>query len=243
MRSGTVTGSGCTAPKSVSQVHPRAIISSFDKTSSSLALHGNTPSSLLIAATEALSQQLHFDALRGFEMMIYDRQEREMFTFRRPVRCDTCCCPSFMQEMHIFSRHCGEDRLVCSVTQVWSLFAARFILDAGREDARLIVRSTPFICSQFMDIAFEITDRSERVVGGIQKLRVPRDARRVNDKNLYAIAFPVEIDVEMKAVCMGALFLINFLYNEDMPKRNLVKSRRQLKQVDSDSDESDEQSA
>ena len=97
-------------------------------------------------------------AIRPFTMRIFDNSGREVITLRRPLRCDCCCCPCWLQQI----KSLDEEFVVGRISKHWS---------------------------------------------GILK-------EILTDVDTFGIQFPLDLDVKMKAVMLGACFLIDFMFFE-----------------------------
>eukprot|EP00795_Rhopilema_esculentum_P017008 gene17008-8513_t len=137
---------------------------------------------------------------RAFEMKILDNSQREVIHLHRPFRCTGCCFPCFLQELEVTS---PPGTPVGYVVQKWSLCVPKFeIQDASRNPVLLIEGP---ICTINMcgDIEFQISKQWS----GLAK-------EMFTDADNFGITFPMDLDVKMKAVMLGACFLIDFMFFE-----------------------------
>lgn len=71
------------------------------------------------------------------------------------------------------------------------------------------------ICSCCADIDFEVKSLDDKyVVGKISKHWTGLIKELFTDVDNFGIQFPLDLDVKMKAVMLGACFLIDFMFFE-----------------------------
>lgn len=149
---------------------------------------------------------------RPFDIKILDNSQREVIHLARPFRCTSCLCPCFLQELEVTS---PPGTPIGYVVQKWSLCAPKFeIQDAGRNPVLLIEGP---ICTINMcgDIEFEVLALDGTTnVGKISKQWSGLGKELFTDADNFGITFPMDLDVKIKAVMLGACFLIDFMFFE-----------------------------
>ncbi|XP_069753504.1 phospholipid scramblase 1-like isoform X2 [Narcine bancroftii] len=96
---------------------------------------------------------------RSFKIYIVDNFGTEVMCLKRPLRCDHCCCPCYLQKIK--------------------------------------------------------TLHSSEVIGNIVKTWAGIVIEALTDADKFEISFPMNLDVCIKAVLMGACFLIDYMYFEN----------------------------
>ncbi|XP_077553074.1 phospholipid scramblase 2-like [Haemaphysalis longicornis] len=149
---------------------------------------------------------------RPFEMTVLDYRNVEVIRFFRPLRCDSCCCFCCLQEMQV---QAPPGTIIGSIRQRWSvLFPTFSVLDSNDREVLKVVG--PFITSACCnDVVFDIFSRDGRTkLGAVSKnwTGVLREA--LTDIDNFTVVFPVDMDTKIKAVLLGLVFLIDFIYFE-----------------------------
>ncbi|KAF3827204.1 hypothetical protein GH733_002690, partial [Mirounga leonina] len=147
-------------------------------------------------------------ASRPFTMRILDNMGQEVITLERPLKCDSCCFPCCLQE-------------VSYVIQIWHPCMPRFTIQNERREDVLKFIAPCLLCSCCADVDFEVRDvvmftglaflikslDEENVVGKISKQWTGFMREAFTDADNFGIQFPLDLDVKMKAVMLGACFL------------------------------------
>nr|XP_060623746.1 phospholipid scramblase 2-like [Anolis sagrei ordinatus] len=155
---------------------------------------------------------------RPFTMKIMDNMGQEVIELLRPLRCSSCCFPCCLQELEV---HAPPGTPVGYIKQTWSPCLPKFtIQNAAREDVLKIVGPC-IVCSCCSDIDFEVMSKDEKnTVGKISKQWTGFVREAFTDADNFGIQFPQDLDVKMKAVMLGACFLIDFMFFEHGQDRN-----------------------
>uniref|UniRef100_A0A7N4P3H7 Phospholipid scramblase n=1 Tax=Sarcophilus harrisii TaxID=9305 RepID=A0A7N4P3H7_SARHA len=150
--------------------------------------------------------------LRPFVIKILDNSGREVINFERPFRCVSCCFPCCLQELEIQS---PPGVPIGYVTQNWHPFLPKFtVLNEHRQEV-LKITGPCIVCRCCSDIDFEIKSLNEETtVGKITKQWTGVIKEMFTDADNFSIQFPLDLDVKMKAVMLGACFLIDFMFFE-----------------------------
>ncbi|XP_075732155.1 phospholipid scramblase 2-like [Rhipicephalus microplus] len=176
----------------------------------------NTMSQFVFTAIEEcdLATRCCCGSNRPFEMSLNDYRDIEVMRLFRPLRCDSCCCFCCLQEMEICAPPgtvIGWLRQDCTV--IFPMFS---VLDSDKNVVLQIQGpfcTTALVCN---DIVFDVTTRDGKTkIGQITKNWSGLLREAFTDIDNFTLAFPIDLDVKMKAVLLGAVFLIDFMYFEN----------------------------
>ncbi|XP_012660388.1 phospholipid scramblase 4-like [Otolemur garnettii] len=153
-------------------------------------------------------------SLRPFVLRVTDGTEQEIMTMQRPCRCSCCCCccPSARQEMEV---QCPPGVTLGFVSEDWSLCRAVYSIQNEKKENEMRVRG-PCMESGSVTV-YEVTspDGVSHIGSIIRKWRGMLSETR--DADHFDIQFPLDLDVKMKAMILGACFLIDFMYYDSPP--------------------------
>lgn len=151
-------------------------------------------------------------SLRRFSMRLDDPTGREVIRLVRPLKCVSCWFPCCLQEMEV---QCPPGNTIGYVVQTWHPFTPRFSIQNVEKETVLRVLGPCFACSCGGDVSFEVKTRDEsRGVGRISKQWSGLLKEVFTDTDNFGIQFPMDLDVKVKAVLLGACFLIDFMFFE-----------------------------
>ena len=155
---------------------------------------------------------------RPFEIGITDGQSNEVIHISRPFKCcNVVCCPCNKHEVTVTVP--STEQVLGTIKQDWSCLPSYSIFDGN--GSKLFNINGP--CSLFhccQDINFEISDLNGVQLGNIQKQFRGMAAEAFTDADNFSVTFPLDLDVKMKAVFVGAVFLIDFMYFEHQNQSN-----------------------
>ncbi|KAL4631489.1 phospholipid scramblase 2-like [Arapaima gigas] len=164
-------------------------------------------------------------SLRSFDMKIKDNLGQEVIRLIRPFRCATCWCPCCLQEMEV---QAPPGTTVGYVTQDWHPFLPKFSIQNPSRETLLKLEGPCFACNCCGDVNFELKGKDGgKPIGRISKQWSGLLKEVFTDTDNFGIQFPLDMDVKIKAVLMGACFLIDFMFFEkvgDTNQRNTVFS-------------------
>ncbi|XP_015784200.1 phospholipid scramblase 2 [Tetranychus urticae] len=148
---------------------------------------------------------------RAFDMKILDYQKREVLHLYRPLRCQSCWFPCCLQRMEVTA----SGNLCGYVEQSWSLCFPKFRVCNAAGDTVLRIEG-PFCTFSFCgDVEFQVLSRDgDTQVGRITKQWSGLAREVFTDADHFGISFPMDLDVNIKAVLLGACFLIDFMFFE-----------------------------
>ncbi|NWS86920.1 PLS1 scramblase, partial [Toxostoma redivivum] len=149
---------------------------------------------------------------RPFTIHIIDNLGHEVITLRRPLRCSSCCFPCCLQELEV---QAPPGTTVGYVIQNWHACLPKFTIQDEKRKDMLKIIGPCFVCSCCEDINFEVKSVDETsAVGRISKQWTGFVQEMFTDTDNFGISFPMDLDVKMKAVMIGACFLIDFMFFE-----------------------------
>ncbi|XP_055315309.1 phospholipid scramblase 2-like isoform X2 [Sitodiplosis mosellana] len=158
---------------------------------------------------------------RPFDMKVFDYRGVEVIHFRRPLRCQSCCFPCCLQVIEVFSPP-GE--LLGTVEQNWTLCKPDY--SVKNHNGETVLRITGPICMLPMccDVEFKILSLDGQQVGRISKnLNIVGDW--LLNVHFFGISFPLDLDVRMKAVMLGACMLIDMMYMQRRDRQGCNSGR------------------
>ncbi|XP_020655458.3 phospholipid scramblase 2 [Pogona vitticeps] len=151
-------------------------------------------------------------SLRRFSMRLDDPAGREVLRMVRPLKCVSCWFPCCLQELEV---QCPPGTTIGYVVQTWHPFTPKFSIQNVEKETMLRVLGPCFAFSCGGDVNFEVKTRDEsRGVGRISKQWGGLLKEVFTDTDNFGINFPMDLDVKMKAVLLGACFLIDFMFFE-----------------------------
>ena len=158
--------------------------------------------------------------IRPFDMKIIDNTQREVIHLYRPLRCDSCWCPCFLQQMEVSS---PPGNLIGYVTQEWSILVPKFRIEnsAGETVLRIegmffsllnhklyiICSSGPF-CTFSMcgDVEFQVLSRDGSMqLGKITKQWTGLIREAFTDAGIY---WPLVLTVDRFLIKVTLLSLV-----------------------------------
>jgi len=149
-------------------------------------------------------------SLRSFEMKITDNTGAECLRIVRPIRCDTCCFPCCLQKMEVL--HHGT--LMGTIEQKWHPFVPKFDICDGDGNTVLQMKGPVCSLSCCRDINYPITSLDGTEVGKVTKEFGGAIREMFTDADNFALLFPMDLDVRMKATLLGAVFMVDFMFFE-----------------------------
>ncbi|XP_031567695.1 phospholipid scramblase 1-like [Actinia tenebrosa] len=175
---------------------------------------------------------------RPFEMKILDNAQREVIHLSRPLRCSSCCFPCCLQEIEVQG---PPGNVLGYCVQLWSICIPKFAIQNANRETVLKIEGPLCQCSLCGDVEFQEVDRSYEVpmtaraiflrlevlssdgnsqVGKISKQWSGLAKELFTDADNFGITFPMDLDVNIKAVVLGACFLIDFMFFETSNDNN-----------------------
>uniref|UniRef100_A0A4W5MKH0 Phospholipid scramblase n=1 Tax=Hucho hucho TaxID=62062 RepID=A0A4W5MKH0_9TELE len=123
---------------------------------------------------------------RPFTLHIQDNLGQEVMTLIRPLRCDSCCFPCCLQELEVPN---PSGNPIGYVVQDWHPYLPKLTVQNKRREPQLKIQGACVVCQCWSDVNFDVKSLDETVVVG-----------------------QINLDVKVKAVMLGACFLIDIMY-------------------------------
>ncbi|XP_039757998.1 phospholipid scramblase 1 isoform X3 [Pararge aegeria] len=150
--------------------------------------------------------------MRPFDMKIMDNFRNEVIHLNRPLACDSCWCPCWLQSIVVTA---PPGTVVGSIEQVWSICRPSFVIKNASGDVVLRIKGPLFTYTFCGQRQFNVYSKDgEAKVGKITKNWSGLAREAFTDADNYGIKFPMDLDVRIKAVLLGACFLIDFMFFE-----------------------------
>lgn len=151
---------------------------------------------------------------RAFRIAVKDKRGLDILTFERDIDCSCCCgllCPDNI------SVKAAGGQILGNVSEEFNFLYPTFLLKDAT--GRAIFRVQGPICPLSFgscggDVNFRVMTMDGVSVGTISKQWGGIVREMFTDADYFAISFPHDLDPSMKAVCLGALFLIDIEYFE-----------------------------
>lgn len=150
---------------------------------------------------------------RPFDMKIRDMADRTIIHLHRPLRCTSCCFPCCLQILEVSS---PPGTPIGTVEQEWSCCVPLYrVKDA---DGSTVFKIEGPICTYSCfgsDVEFKVLSADGITqVGKISKQWSGLLKEAFTDADIFGINFPMDLDVRMKGVLLGACMLIDFNFFE-----------------------------
>ncbi|CAN7996263.1 unnamed protein product [Ixodes pacificus] len=101
------------------------------------------------------------------------------------------------------------------VVQEWSILTPQFRVENAAGECVLRIEGPICTMSICGDVEFKVLSKDGSVeVGKISKQWAGLLKEAFTDTDNFGISFPMDLDVHMKAVLLGALFLIDYMFFE-----------------------------
>lgn len=153
---------------------------------------------------------------RPFTIHLHDNMGQQVLTLTRPLRCASCCFPCCLQELEVQS---PPGNPIGYMEQNWHPVLPKFTILNELREPQLRIKGPCCHCRCMSDVVFEVTSLDESiVVGQISKQWGGFMQEGFTDADNFGISFPMDLDVKIKAVMLGACFLIDFMYFENKPQ-------------------------
>ncbi|XP_055912918.1 phospholipid scramblase 1-like isoform X2 [Eupeodes corollae] len=153
---------------------------------------------------------------RPFEMRIFDNYKNEVIHLSRPLACDSCCFPCCLQTLEVSA---PPGNLIGSIEQEWSICSPSFKIKNQRDETMLRIEGPVCTFSLCGDVEFQVVSLTGEKVGKISKQWSGLAREMFTDADFFGINFPMDLDVRMKAVLLGATFLIDAMFFEKSGNR------------------------
>ncbi|XP_051780854.1 phospholipid scramblase 3b isoform X2 [Erpetoichthys calabaricus] len=157
-------------------------------------------------------------SLRHFNIKITDNFGHEVIHLIRPFKCASCWCPCCLQELEVQS---PPGTTIGFVIQNWHPFLPKFSIQNASKETVMKVVGPCMACNCCGDVNFEVKTPDENAaIGRISKQWSGLVKEMLTDTDNFGIQFPMDLDVKIKAVLLGACFLIDFMFFEKVGEAN-----------------------
>lgn len=151
-------------------------------------------------------------SLRSFDMTIKDNMDRDVIRLVRPLRCMSCWFPCCLQEMEV---QAPPGITIGYIQQDWHPFLPKLAIQGPNRETVLMLEGPCCACNCCGDVNFELKALdSDKPIGRTSKQWGGMTREVFTDTDNFSIQFPLDLDVKMKAVLLGACFLIDFMFFE-----------------------------
>lgn len=101
------------------------------------------------------------------------------------------------------------------VQQTCSIIIPKFDIRNAEDETMLKMEGPCIKCRLCSDVQFDVYSKDkETTVGRVSKQWSGLGKEFLTDADNFGISFPMDLDVKMKAVMLGAVFLIDFMFFE-----------------------------
>ncbi|KAF2881505.1 hypothetical protein ILUMI_24662 [Ignelater luminosus] len=162
---------------------------------------------------------------RPFNIVVFDRTATEILNLYRPLSCDQCCYPCCLQKMVVTT---STGILLGKVKQPWGPLWPRLKIEDYRGNIVYNLEGPPCTCSWCFctgcynidaDFFISTTRVRKTIIGRLTKYWTKFYRETVStDVDNFGMRFPKDINVELKAVLLGACFLLDYMYFEASTK-------------------------
>ncbi|XP_056419126.1 phospholipid scramblase 1-like [Hyla sarda] len=149
---------------------------------------------------------------RSFAIVITDNRGQEVIRLLRPLRCSCCFAPCCLQNLEV---QAPPGIPIGYVVQNWHPLLPKFTIQNERHENVLRIIGPCLVCCCCSDINFMVKSADEMYeVGRISKQWSGLVNEMCTDADIFGVQFPLNLDVKIKAVMLGACFLIDFMFFE-----------------------------
>ncbi|XP_077864948.1 phospholipid scramblase 1-like [Saccoglossus kowalevskii] len=150
--------------------------------------------------------------MRPFKLNVKDHQDRTVLVLKRPYRCDDCCFFCCLMKLEVYT---ADGLCLGRVQQTCSICIPKFDIRNSEDETILKMKGPCIKCRCCSDVKFDVyTADMESKVGRVSKQWSGLGKELITDADNFGISFPIDLDVKLKAVMLGAVFLIDFMYFE-----------------------------
>ncbi|KAH8346001.1 hypothetical protein KR067_013402 [Drosophila pandora] len=148
---------------------------------------------------------------RPFDMKVFDNFQNEVIHMHRPLACSSCLFPCCLQSIEVSA---PPGNVIGTIEQEWSICSPSFRILNHIGDTVLRIEGPFCTFSLCGDVEFNVVSLTGEKVGKISKQWSGLAREIFTDADFFGISFPLDLDVRMKAVLLGATFLIDAMFFE-----------------------------
>ncbi|XP_070609476.1 phospholipid scramblase 1-like [Erythrolamprus reginae] len=167
-----------------------------------------------------------YGPLRSFTIKLFDSTNQPVMQLSREFQCSSCCCPCIccLQELEV---QAPLGNVIGYVKQNWHPCLPKFTIQNEARENVLKITAPCVPCQCYKDVDFEVkTVDGRSTIGNIVKLWTGLAREMATDASIFQIRFPMDLDINMKAIITGACFLLDFMFFEQPANRNRNRNRR-----------------
>lgn len=175
--------------------------------------------------TQCLSRNI-LGKCRPFTVVIKDIRGMDVLRIDRGLDC-ACCCALFCADSLTVSTANGQK--LGSVCEKFNIFSPVFSIKDAGGNTRLKIEGPmcPLtVCGG--SVVFKLLTPDGVTIGAVSKEYGGLVRELFTDADQFNITFPPDLEPSIKAVCLGALFLIDYQYFEASGGRTREQGGRRL---------------
>ncbi|KAK2490344.1 hypothetical protein MC885_012619, partial [Smutsia gigantea] len=203
----------------LNQIHQLVVCQHFDplevlrhfETSKKYEVMNNQRQRIYFAEEKSNCFLRHFcGPTRPFTMTIYDNVGCDVITMRKALRCSCCCSKCCLQKLKV---EAPPGETIGYVYQYFHPFFPKFKIKNENKEDVMIIRGPCVVSSCLKDLNFNLLSLDEEMVIGKISKQLPGFMRELfTNADKFGIQFPFALDVKIKALILGAGFLIESLF-------------------------------
>ncbi|CAG0900178.1 unnamed protein product, partial [Darwinula stevensoni] len=149
--------------------------------------------------------------LRPFQLSLTNGNNQVVLRLERPFRCNGCCFPCCLQVLRVYS---GTGEHLGTIEEEWALWKTNLRIKDSNDEVVYRVKGSCCPCSFCgADVEFPVLNESEtRQVGMIRKHWSGALKECCTDADDFDVSFPKDLDVRLKSLFIGSLFLLSHHY-------------------------------
>ncbi|XP_016977084.2 phospholipid scramblase 2-like isoform X2 [Drosophila rhopaloa] len=149
---------------------------------------------------------------RPFHMKVFDHYlKEEVIHLHRPLGCSSVCFPCCLHSIDVSA---PPGNVIGSIEEEWSICRPSFRILNQSGDLALRIEGPMCFCSVCCNVDFNVVSLTGDNVGRISKKWSGLGREFLTDADMFGITFQKDMDVSLKAVLLGATFLIDFMFFE-----------------------------
>ncbi|XP_017744803.1 PREDICTED: phospholipid scramblase 1-like isoform X1 [Rhinopithecus bieti] len=152
---------------------------------------------------------------RPFTITIYDNVGRDVLALHKALKCSCCWSRCCLQKLKV---EAPPGETIGYVYQYFHPFLPKFKIKNENKEEVMKIRGPWLVFSCLRDLNFNLlTLDEEMVIGKISKQYSGFVRGILTNGEKFGIQFPFDLDVKIKALMLGATFLIDYMYFELWP--------------------------
>lgn len=163
-------------------------------------------------------QRIFCGSSRSFYMKLFDQTRQQAILLKRRLACANCCCGCYLQKIKVFT---PGGVLLGSVEQEWTLINPSFVVKDSDGNIEYVIEGPRrFPCSNYDGTTFTVLSRD----GLTQLSTIIHEWNNMSGAFNIIVNFPADnLHPKMKAVFLGAGFLLEYMFFETSKRTNRCK--------------------